>query len=42
MNTNKSGSLDDEPFYHGTRADLRIGDIQNSTGIKLRWIGAAS
>jgi len=25
--TKKSNSLDDGPFYHGTRADLQIGDL---------------
>lgn len=25
--TEKSGALDDGPFYHGTRADLQIGDL---------------
>ena len=25
--TTKSSSLDDGPFYHGTRADLQVGDL---------------
>src|ERR1700689_4164609 len=25
--TKKSSSLDDGPFYHGTRADLQVGDL---------------
>lgn len=27
MTTSKSSSLDDGPFYHGTKADLQIGDL---------------
>ena len=32
----KSSNLDDGPFYHGTRADLRIGDLL-SAGFKSNY-----